>query len=244
MKLPILCVLPMALLAPSARATVLFTGADYIETFSVVPITGDWITSTSIIAGDANTFTSVATLDTFITTFDASGLTTAFGTSATNPPSAHALARQNTTLLVGQMRATGKGANVMVLRMQNTSGGTIPNLYVSYDFGVPVAGTEELPGWQAYYSTSGNGGWTKIPSFSTAVPGNLQATLDFGGGGWADNSLVHILWVDDNAVAGGTEEGAYTIDNVLVSTVPEPASLAGIFGGLALLSTRRRRANA
>jgi len=216
----------LALLSP-VSATVSITSAGYTNDFSAAPVAGDWITSGSNIAGTDATFTDVAGLDAFIAGYNASGLTTAVGSSGTNPPSVHELARLNTTLGAVQMRpraaTTIKAANVLVLRMQNDTGALIPRLDVAYDFANPGAGVEEIPGWHAYYSVTGNGGWTKIPEFSTAVPGPLSASLNFGGAGWSAGTLLHILWVDDNSSAGdasdGNGEASYTMDNIAV-TVP------------------------
>ena len=113
--------------------------------------------------------------------------------------------------------ATAKAANILLLRMNNTSGITIPRLQVVYDFANPESFAEEVPGWQAYYSVNGNTGWIKIPEFSSGATGQLSANLDFGGAGWAAGANVYLLWVDDNAAADN--ESSYTMDNLAI-TVP------------------------
>lgn len=227
-------------LTGTAPATVLITTAGYTNDFSVAPVTGDWITSTSNIAGTDATFATAANIDAFVITgnYNASGLTTALGASTTNPPSVHALARWNGSatdstmgLKLLQMRPAGtaKGANVLLFKMQNNTGRFVPGIDVAYDFGNPGAGTEQVPGWHAYYSVTGNSQWIKIPAFSTATPGHLTAHLDFGGAGWSNGALGYILWVDDNALGADTAEASYTMDNFAV-TVPVSAPLFAITG--------------
>jgi hypothetical protein len=218
-------------LTGTVPATVLVTAAGYTNDFSVAPVAGDWITSTSNIAGTDATFATAADIDAFViaNNYNASGLTTALGTSVTNPPSVHALARwngnpadSNAGLKLVQMRPAGitKAANVLLFKMQNNTGGRVPGINVAYNFGNPGAGTEQAPGWHAYYSVTGNSNWIKIPEFSTATPGLRTANLDFGGAGWSNGALVHILWVDDNAAGADTAEASYTMDNFAV-TVPD-----------------------
>jgi hypothetical protein len=220
-------------LAGTAPATVLLTAAGYTNDFSTAPVAGDWITSTSNIAGTDGTFATAADIDAFVITsnYNASGLTTALGASVTNPPSANVLARWNgnaTDTTVGlkllQMRPAGttKGANVLLFKMQNNTGGHVPRIEVAYNFGNPGAGTEQVPGWHAYYSVTGNSNWIKIPAFSTATSGRLTASLDFGGAGWSSGALGYILWVDDNAAGADTAEASYTMDNFVVTVPASP----------------------
>ena len=228
-------------LTGTAPATVLLTTAGYTNNFSVAPVAGDWITSNSNIAGTDATFATAADVDTFVITnnYNASGLTTALGASTTNPPSANVLARWNGSatdsnlgLKLLQMRplqATAKGANVLLFKMQNNTGGLVPSIDVAYNFGNPGAGTEQIPGWHAYYSVTGNSNWIKIPAFSTATPGRLTANLDFGGAGWSNGALGYILWVDDNAAGADTVEASYTMDNFVVTvTAPPLFAITGI----------------
>lgn len=224
-------------LTGAAPATLLLTTAGYTNDFAIAPVAGDWITSNSNIAGTDGTFTTAAGVDAFVITnnYNASGLTTALGASTTNPPSANVLARWNgsttdTTLGLKllQMRplqGTAKGANVLLFKMQNNTGGLVPSIDVAYDFRNPGAGTEQVPGWLAYYSVTGNSNWIKIPAFSTATPGHLTANLDFGGAGWSNGALGYILWVDDNAAGADADEASYTMDNFVV-TVPVPSLFA------------------
>lgn len=246
-------------LAGTSPATVLLTTAGYTNDFSLAPVAGDWISSNSNIAGTDATFATAADVDTFVITnnYNASGLTTALGASTTNPPSANVLARWNGSatdsnlgLKLLQMRplqATAKGANVLLFKMQNTTGGLVPNINVAYDFGNPGAGTEQVPGWHAYYSVTGNSNWIKIPAFSTATPGRLTANLDFGGAGWSNGALGYILWVDDNAAGADTAEASYTMDNFVVTVPATPLppffAITGIVvdQGAVTLTWRSRR---
>jgi len=241
------------MLACSAQAIISVSLSGHLNTFDTAPpggtVTGDWVTSTSNIAGDQNTFTTAANIDTFISTYNASTLVTSVGASGTNPPSENALARHNTTLLALQMRPIQtKAANVLLARMQNDTGLDLAGITVSYDFANPGVGVEEIPGWRAYYSLTADpaqSGWFAITEFSGGTAGRRTAFLDFGGAGWAAGAQASILWVDDNAVAlgtvnDGTGEASYTLDNFSIVPVPEPsAAMLVLLGGLAL--TRRCR---
>ena len=223
-----------------AHATITVTTSGYTNNFAAAPVAGDWITSGSNIAGTDTTFTTPASIDTFVITnnYNASTLGTALGTSATNPPSVNELARYNTALFALQMRprvgatTTIKGANVLVAKMQNGTGGLVPSINVAYDFANPGAGIEEVAGWNAYYSVTGNSGWIKIPAFSTATPGNVSASLNFGGSGWSTGAFLYILWVDDNSSGGdandGTGEASYTLDNFSVTVPVVPIIIATV----------------
>ena len=229
----------LLMMAGSATATISVSTAGHTNDFSVAPVTGDWITSASNIAGTEVTFASAADVDTFVVTnnYNASGLGTALGASATDPPSVHHLARYNTTRLALQMRprigTAGnaaepvKAANVLVARIQNNTGSLIPSIVVSYSFANPGAGVEEVPGWQAYYSITGNSNWIKIPEFSTATPGVLTATLNFGGTGWNSGALAYILWIDDNALLQDVNEASYTLDDFSI-TVPVTGTISAV----------------
>ena len=243
----------------SAEAVILVGSGGYSNTFDTAPpgtITGDWVTSTSNIAGSETTFSSAADIDTFVSTYNSAGLVTAVGSSATNPPSMNTLARHNTTLLALQMRpngtvaAPGKAATVLQAKLQNDTGINLDGINVSYDFANPRLGTEEVPGWQAYYSLTADPTqtpWIPIPQFTGATEGTRSAFLDFGGAGWAPGALAYVLWIDDNALAAGdvndgTGEAGYTMDNFNLVPVPEPSAiLLALVGGLTLARRARLR---
>jgi hypothetical protein len=220
-------------LAGHSHGTIGITVTGYTNDFAVAPPAGDWITSSSNIAGSETTFATVADVDAYVITnnYNAAGLTTAVGSSATDPPSVHQLARHNTTRLSLQMRPRGtdpiKAANVLVARLQNNTGSLIPSIDVSYTFDNPGLGVEEIPGWNAYYSITGNSNWIKIPAFSTATPGVLTANLNFGGTGWSSGALAYILWVDDNALGLDESEASYTMDEFSI-TVPVTPTISAV----------------
>ena len=96
-------------------------------------------------------------------------------------------------------------------RIQNNTGSFIPSIVVSYSFANPVAGVEEVPGWQAYYSITGNSNWIKIPEFSTATPGVLTANLNFGGTGWIRPIYFFILFTHVPLAATVPVLGTWTL---------------------------------
>jgi hypothetical protein len=230
----------LLLLLTASPAAISFSNV-HADDFTAAPLAGDWITSASNIAGTDATFTSTAAIDTAIITnnYNATGLTTAVGSAGGNPAAAaNPLAVHNTTLGAVQMRppaTPAKAASILVAKLRNDSGNSIPALNVAYDFANPGAGTEQVPGWQAYFSTTGNSGWTKIDAFSTAAPGRLSATLNFSGSGWGLGTTLYLLWVDDNASGTDAQEAAFTMDNFSVTIPGTPvmhATVSNLIRGL------------
>ena len=170
--------------------------------------------STTGWTGTAADITDSTGMDAAVQLLDASTISSALTTSGTNPPSASLNFRQNTNLMLLQSRPTTAGAIkgcVLLAHLQNTSGGGINNLEITYDFGKPATGTEELAGLRCYYSLTGSpGSWTVIPEFCTSTPGPLSAVVALSSP-WADATPMYVLWADDNSAAAGD---TYTIDNV------------------------------
>ena len=186
--------------------------------FGTTPTVADgW--STGVIGANNTTYGTVASIDAQAQVIDpTSG--GALGVNGTVPPAVLAGFQHNSTGLYLQSRSTGGGANVLVLTLTNTTGSTVTNMTVSYNFN-ELVGTlgEEVPGWHAYYSLTGAANsWTKIPAFSTATPGTLTAALALGN--WQASTRMFIMWLDDNAANGaGFNEGGYTMDNFVITNV-------------------------
>ena len=198
--------------------------------FGTTPTVADgW--STGVIGVNNTTYGTVASIDAQAQVLDP---TTggALGVNGTVPPAVAAGFQHNSTGLYLQSRSTGGGANVLLLTLTNTSGSVITSMTVYYTFN-ELVGTlgEELPGWHAYYSLSGAANsWTKIPAFSTATPGTNSATLALGS--WTANTRMYLMWLDDNANnQGGTLEGAYTMDNFVITNVSAILTLVAITNG-------------
>jgi len=218
----------LAWLGTSAEAAIpVGAGGAGPLTFGTAPVQADF--AGAVLRGVATTFADATTLDAAVQTIDvSSNFFSALLTVAEAAPSTHAGAfRYNSTGRYLQARPTTGGTNaasVLLGTFQNTSGGDLPNLSLSYDFAVfsPLAG--ELPGFNVYYSLTGlPGSWTVIPSLTqTEVGGNQSAALSLGS--WPNSALLYVLWVDDNANA--ISDPGYTIDNLSISLPGIPPSIS------------------
>lgn len=187
-------------------------------TFGTLPPPSQW--STLSWTGSSSTVGDVGGLDAAVQLLTAGDISTTLGQSATWTPSVNALARHNTTQLLLQTRPTGVLGCALMATLRNTTGGGINSLTISYDFGKPSTGAEDVPGLRAYYSLTGlANSWTPIPELSTATPGALTATVGLSST-WPDAALMYVLWVDDNAIG---DDDANTLDNV--SFAPPPPVL-------------------
>jgi len=117
---------------------------------------------------------------------------------------------------------------------------------------------EEFPGYSVYYSLNGGTNWTNVaalnpqnlvagylPATGPSVPNtigvtNIGTTTVTLGSPWTAGSTMLLRWYDDNA-QGPSPDQNLGLDNVVVSTVPEPASLAILAAGALALMGRRRR---
>lgn len=197
--------------------------------FTTTPPATEWATH-DVAVGDASTYGTPAQLDAFAQTLNATSVVTALpGTLLT---STSRLARRQTTLGVLVTQPAGVPAVVLLARLQNTSGGDIQLLSVSYDFSILVAPvTDSVPGQRVYWSLTGlPGSWTLIPECSgLTVSTPVSALLDVGT--WPHGANLHLLWLDDNNQTGA--DGAFAIDNVVfggavvgaVTITDEPYSL-------------------
>lgn len=218
----------MAWLGTSAEAAIpVGAGGAGPLTFGTAPVQADF--AGAVLRGVGTTFADATTLDAAVQTIDvSSNFFSALLTVAEAAPATHAGAfRYNSTGRWLQARPTTGGTNaasVLLGTFQNTSGGNLPNLSLSYDFAVfsPAAG--QLPGFNVYYSLTGlAGSWTVIPSLTqTEAVGNQSAALSLGA--WPNSALLYLLWVDDNADA--ITDPGYTIDNLSIALPGIPPSIA------------------
>lgn len=185
--------------------------------------------STLSVAGAAGDIETVAALDAAVVMTDASTVTTALGSSATVPPSANAVFRHNTTLLLLQSHPTGNNYNLMLMKMVNAAGGTITSFTLRYDFGVANTPAAELvPGHRVFFSVTGApGSWQFLPSLSGLSANAPGVSAAITGISWPAGANAYILWADDNSLPNLDQ--ANTIDNLAitgVSTTIEPTTIA------------------
>lgn len=182
-------------------------------TFSTAPAATEW--ATAVLAGNGATIVDAAGLDAAIAALTEASVATVLPTTGTATPSTSNLGfRYNTANLNIQTRVTGVAGTVLKATLQNTSGGDIPNLTISYTLGSGQLVAEQIPGLRAYYSLDGTANsWVNIPALSTDVPGPLSTVLALGS--WPDGSTLYLLWADDNA--DPNTDGHYTIDDFVAS---------------------------
>lgn len=188
-----------------------------VLTFDTQPAAADW--STKSIAGDAGDFSSTNLIIQTFPAMDAAindptnGPGSILGTLPSNngnPPGTAALAQWATNKYV-QTRPTGNAATLLMATLTNTTGGNISGLTVTYTLATNIVATrEESPGHRVYYNLSGAaGGWVTLGNYGTV--GAQSITLNLSATPWAANSLMYLLFVDDNSVTNN--DGAYRIDN-------------------------------
>ncbi|HEU0009246.1 MAG TPA: immunoglobulin domain-containing protein [Verrucomicrobiae bacterium] len=206
-----------------------------VQTFDALPAVSDWSTVRVPLTGGANTtYTTAAALDAaVIANTVAANVNVVLNMSATVPVSQNELARWNSTGLWLQTRPTIVDYAILMVTLQNDTGGNQTQLTVSYDWNqgnnIPV--NEDIPGHRVFFSMDGSANsWVLIPEFSTFTTSStaqgLSATLNLGA--WAQGSLMYIIWVDDNGPGGQTDpmEGGYSIDNF--TAIPGPPMMPTI----------------
>ena len=202
-----------------AQISVLSSGAGPL-TFSgpTAPTVADgW--STRFVGSDAATITTPAQLETAVQALNASTITTALGSSTSDPSTANMIARWNGARFRLQSKPTTVDFTVLMATLRNDTGEDISSFDVSYLHAVDPAGAETptgLNGWFAYYSTSGSAGtWQPISAFS-GVNANATLSTTITPIGWSPGLNLYIIWADDN---GGGTEGGYTMDDFTISNV-------------------------
>jgi hypothetical protein len=182
-------------------------------TFNSQPTVAQGWSTLAVGNASGGAYLSVALLESNVQTVVASSVNTALGSSTTI--AAATAARWNSVLQKVQTRPTGSDYLLLMATLRNNVGNLVGSVTVSYAYAVEPGAVpdEEIPGHRAFFSLTGvPGSWQPIPSLSGVnTSTTLTATLDVS---WPTNSLLYLLWADDNAV---NNDGAYTIDNFSVT---------------------------
>jgi hypothetical protein len=218
-------------------------------------------TSGSPTAGAAPTMTlpagSTLTVESTLTAVAAANNTTSKGLGGYN----FATTASDTNRALGTS-PSGNAATILEAAFTNSTGSSITALSLSYDIrrfttttnnnttftqaADPTYNVEENPGYWLYYSLNGGTTWTNVSSLNPKLSGTsgvvvqnsvgvtnvVDPTLSLGSA-WAAGSTLTLAWIDDNA-QGPSPDQLLGLDNVSLSSIPEPSVTASVFGAAAM----------
>lgn len=137
------------------------------------------------------------------------------------------------------------------LTLSNATGFDFNAVSVSYDIVrfTAASSANELPGYRLFFSLGG-GSWTNAATLSptlatlpnTVGVSAISGTIALGGTVGSGQTLL-LRWVDDNAVATSPDQ-IIGLNNVSITAVPEPGSLAMLLAGMSVLGWLVRRKQA
>ncbi len=217
-------VLMLATVGISHAATV--GPAGYTNDFSAQPPVEDWATSTRS-GAQGDTYDMDADVNTNITAAVANVQPAA---NTGDPPSATLRAVWSSTGLYLQTRPTGNKYTTLMGKFVNHSGSNATEIVVSYRLTIAGAVVAEDPGkgTRVYYSQTGaTNTWINLPTFSS-VATNSGSTIYATNipVNWADGDPFYLLFVDDNAVAGGDVANEFDNFSMLI-TASSAATASG-----------------
>jgi len=232
---------------------------------SITTTHSPWDTSTSINVGLGTSTLAVNDTLTVNTFTGSTGVKTTYGYNFGSSVSPNVA----TDRALGTS-PTGSTGTELQLGLTNSTGADINTLNVSYDIRrfsttvmnnsyptSPWSTMEEFPGYSMYYSFDGGNSWTNVsglnpqnlvagysPTSGPQVPNtvgvtNVPTTAITLSSPWTAGSTLLLRWYDDNA-QGPSPDQNYGLDNLVLSSVPEPTGLA-LLGLSAIAALRRRR---
>ncbi len=169
------------------------------------------IPSSGVVGGTENNTVAAAT--TFTGKSDTSGYNLALPASTADR-------------CLGTSPTTGAGV-ALQLSLTNTTGVSITSIDVSYDtrrFTAPST-VNDLPGYWLFYSLDGGTTWNNVATLNptlTDVPNStgtttMPATTVSFGPAWANNAILLLRWMDDNATQTSPDQ-VFGLDNVSIVT--------------------------
>ncbi|MCX6876286.1 MAG: hypothetical protein NTW21_21135 [Verrucomicrobia bacterium] len=184
-----------------------------ILTFDTIPAVTEWSTAVLATGSGGAQVTTLAGMDTFVNTLEASTFPTILGTVTADPVNTTTTdGRWNSTALRLTTRAGTTPATCLLATLLNTSGAAINELAINFTLSGSAAASEDagLAGYALYCSLTGAASsWQRIGVYGTLGAVNTSAVLSSA---WADTATLYVLWVDDNGAGGG--DGWYGIDDV------------------------------
>ena len=186
-----------------------------------MPASGEWATLS--IPGSAGSIFTEAALDAAVQTNGASSFSNALVLDSAHIPTPHTLASWSSTRRAVYTGPAGVAAEMLMATLRNDTGESLFSFQIAYDFDViPTTSStpEELPGQRVYFSLTGlPHSWQFIPElYAGTNVGPRHAVLNVGA--WPANTLLYILWVQDNA--SHSPDSCYLIDNFVVGGEPPP----------------------
>jgi hypothetical protein len=230
--------------------------AGYTESFDTMGVSGTappdgW----ALFTGPAGTSNS-----TWTSSIPAAGVaamvTTAGALTATNAPTATNNNGYNAAATAGtpgdRVLATSPttvSGSALQLTLSNDTGALLSGLNISYDTVRFTTATtaNELPGYWLFYSLDGSN-WVNVAALNSGladVPNSVgvsssSASFDFATPVAAGASF-RLRWVDDNAQQTSPDQ-ILGLNNLSISAVPEPASVAlWLTGLIAVVGAARRK---
>jgi len=246
----------LALAGASAHAQVALSGGAYDQSFDsmgtagTAPPTG-WSLYTGPTGTSNSTWTSSITASVVGQMVASSGALTAITSpTATNNNGYNAARLPSATSdrVIATSPTTTSGAAIQ-LAMSNQTGDQITGLNLSYDIVrfTAASSANELPGYQVFSSLDGTT-WSNVtvlnPTLST-VPNtvgvtNVASTIFNLSAPVLNGQNFYLRWVDDNATQTSPDQ-ILGLNNVSITPVPEPGTLAILAAGLAAAAWRRGR---
>lgn len=155
---------------------------------------------------------------------------------------------------------TGIAGMILQTIIPNNTGAAINDLGIEYDIRVlgtttnnnnynnpPYVGKEELPGYWLFYSLDNGVTYTNVSILNPDghTWDNILGTVHISladlqlGSSWNAGTSLYLRWFDDNA-QGPSPDQKIGLDNVVVTSVPEPATMSLLALGVLGLLNRRR----
>jgi hypothetical protein len=207
---------------PQAGAAIA-VGSGIPLTFDTLPPASEW--ATLAYGSGAGTIEGDAEMDAAMISINASSITATLGTKSGSGTSGTAYWRSGDKKLGTQ--PTSNAMTLLLATLQNTSGGTVDGLLISYQLGMPtVAPGEQTNGHRVYWSKSGAiGTWNVLGDYLLSVTGGTKTVnIPLTSLAWANGDMLYVVWADDNGLTN--PDGDYTLDDV--SFTPFNGPLAAI----------------